>query len=43
MPTEECIMLFGVYREISSTLGLREGFNKAFWKKWLQGKSANKD
>lgn len=35
MPIEECIMLLGVYREISDTLGLREGFlgNKAFWEK----------
>lgn len=33
MPIEECIMLLGVYREISDTLGLKEEFNKALWRK----------
>lgn len=33
MLIEECIMLFGVYREISDILGLKEEFNKVLWRK----------
>lgn len=36
MPIEEYIMLLGVYREISGTLGLRERFNNTLWRKRLQ-------
>lgn len=31
MPNEECVLLPGVYREISDSLDVREKFNKVLW------------
>lgn len=36
MPVEEYILLRGVYREISGTLGWREGSSNTLWRKRLQ-------
>lgn len=38
MLNEECVVLLGVYREISDSLDVREEFNKVLWRSDFRGR-----